>query len=57
MNINLDKHDVFLILDALESYRVDIEHGNKNNHAYMWTEQEVENLVEQFHDELDSEDD
>lgn len=57
MNINLDKHDVFLILDALESYQVDIEHGNKNGHTYMWTEQEVENLVEQFHDELDSEDD
>ena len=30
MNINLTKHDVGLILDALESYQLDIEHGNKN---------------------------
>lgn len=56
MNINLDKHDVFLILDALESYQLDIEHGSKNGHAYVWTENDVENLVEQFHDELDMED-
>lgn len=27
MNINLDKHDISLILDALESYQLDIEHG------------------------------
>jgi len=45
MNINLDKHDVGLILDALESYGLDIEHGSKNGNVYVWTENEVGNLV------------
>ena len=45
MNINLDKHEVGLILDALESYGLDIEHGNKNGNVYVWTENEVGNLV------------
>jgi hypothetical protein len=45
MNINLDKHDVGLILDALESYQQDIEHGRKNGNAYVWTKEEVGNLV------------
>jgi hypothetical protein len=45
MNINLTKHDVGLILDALESYQLDIEHGNKNGNIYVWTENEVGNLV------------
>lgn len=41
MNINLEKHDIGLILDALESYQVDIEHG----YEYVWTETDVENLA------------
>ena len=45
MNINLNKQNVVLILDALESYKQDIEHGNKNGNAYVWTEEEVGNLV------------
>ena len=45
MNINLEKHDIGLILDALESYQLDIEHGNKNGNVYVWTENEVGNLV------------
>jgi len=45
MNINLDKHNIVLILDALESYQQDIEHGRKNGNAYVWTEEEVRNLV------------
>jgi hypothetical protein len=45
MNINLEKHDVGLIVDALESYQLDIEHGNKNGNVYVWTENEVGNLV------------
>jgi hypothetical protein len=45
MNIYLNKHDVGLILDALESYGLDIEHGNKNGNEYVWTENEVGNLV------------
>lgn len=45
MNIYLEKHDVGLILDALESYKLDIEHGNKNGNEYVWTENEVEELA------------
>jgi hypothetical protein len=45
MNINLNKQNVVLILDALESYKQDIEHGNKNGHEYAWTEEEARNLV------------
>lgn len=46
MNINLDKHEIDLILDSLESYQLDIEHGNKNGHEYAWTEVEVEILAD-----------
>ena len=52
MNINLDKHDIGLILDALESYQLDIEHGNDNGHEYVWTEVEVEILAEYLNDTL-----
>jgi len=45
MNINLEKHDIGLILDALESYQLDIEHGNENGYEYVWTETDVENLA------------
>jgi|LakMenEpi03Aug12_release.lakeMendotaPanAssembly.Ray.scaffolds.fasta_scaffold859725_1 hypothetical protein len=52
MNINLEKHDIGLILDALESYQLDIEsyqldieHGFANGHNYPWTETDVENLA------------
>jgi hypothetical protein len=48
MNINLDKHNIVLILDALESYQLDIEHGEKNGCSYIWTTDEVENLVDYF---------
>ncbi len=53
MNINLDKHDISLILDALESYQLDIEHGNDNGHEYAWTEVEVEILAEYLNDTLE----
>lgn len=45
MNINLEKHDINLILDALESYQLDIEHGEKNGCSYIWTTDEAENLA------------
>jgi hypothetical protein len=57
MNINLDKHDVGLILDALESYQLDIEHGNANGHEYVWTETDVENLVNYLNDTLEKNND
>ncbi len=54
MNINLDKHEIGLILDALESYQLDIEHGNENGYEYVWTENEVQNLVEQLNNTLEN---
>ena len=53
MNINLKKHDIGLILDALESYKLDIEHGNANGHEYVWTEDEVGNLVKYLNNVLE----
>jgi|LakMenE18May11ns_1017448.scaffolds.fasta_scaffold9691788_2 hypothetical protein len=57
MNINLDKHNIVLILDALESYQQDIEHGKKNGNAYVWTEEEVGNLVNYLSDTLEKNND
>ena len=53
MNINLNKHSIGLILDALESYQLDIEHGNRNGIVYVWTEEEVGNLVNYLSDTLE----
>ncbi len=57
MNINLDKHDIGLILDALESYWLDIEHGESNGIVYVWTEDEVANLVNRLNDMLENNND
>ena len=57
MNINLDKHEVGLILDSLESYQLDIEHGNENGCVYVWTEDEVENLIDYLNDTLENNND
>ena len=57
MNINLDKHNVGLILDALESYMLDIEHGEDNGCSYIWTTDEVENLVDYLNDTLEKNND
>ena len=53
MNINLEKHDISLILESLESYQMDIEHGNANGHEYIWTTDEVGNLVNYLNDTLE----
>jgi hypothetical protein len=53
MNINLEKHDIGLILDALESYQLDIEHGFANGHNYPWTETDVENLTKYLNNMLE----
>ena len=45
MNYNLDKHDIGLILDALESYKLDIEEGVKNGILYPWIVEDVDKLV------------
>jgi hypothetical protein len=53
MNINLEKHDIGLILESLESYQMDIEHGNENGYEYVWTTDEVGDLVDYLNDILD----
>ena len=45
MNINLDKHDINLILDALESYQLHIENGPFLGYKYVWNVDDVENLA------------
>jgi len=57
MNIDLDKHDVGLILDALESYQLDIEHGKNNGCSYIWTTDEVGDLVDYLNDTLEENND
>jgi hypothetical protein len=57
MNINLDKHEIGLILDALESYQLDIEHGNENGYEYVWTENDVENLIKYLNGMLETNND
>jgi hypothetical protein len=57
MNINLDKHEIGLILDALESYQLDIEHGNENGYEYVWTETDVENLTKYLNGVLEENND
>jgi hypothetical protein len=57
MNINLNKHEIGLILDALESYQLDIEHGNENGYEYVWTEVEAENLAKYLNGMLEENND
>ena len=49
MNINLEKHDISLILDALEDYKIEIEHWANSNtiqsNFYPWSKNEVGNLI------------
>jgi hypothetical protein len=46
MTVDLIKPDLFLILEALESYRLDIDHGNHNGHEYDYSLQTVQNLID-----------
>jgi len=48
MQINLTKDNIFLLLDALYSYQLDIEHGNDNGSPYVWTETQVELLIKKL---------
>jgi hypothetical protein len=54
MICNIEKHDLSLIVDALDSYQLDIEHGNSNGHKYVWAENDVTNLRDQLNDILET---
>jgi len=45
MKVNLSKNDIFLLIDSLYSYQLDIEHGTDNGVEYYWTEGKVMKLV------------
>jgi hypothetical protein len=53
MNMLLEKHDLLLIVDALENYQLDILHGENNGHTYVWTTDEVGDLIKYLNDILD----
>lgn len=44
MNILLEKHELFLILEALDAYELDIEHGEANGYKFAYTEKDVTNI-------------
>jgi len=48
MNILLEKHEIFLILEALDSYQLEVEHGEANGYEFTWKEKEVESLKKLF---------
>lgn len=58
MICNIEKHDLSLILDALESYQISIKlrvndtHGLSDN-RYLWTENDVTYLIDQINDILE----
>lgn len=46
LNVSLDREDIFMIIEALESYQIDIEHASDNGHDnYPYDESQVENLI------------
>ena len=45
MKIDLKKDDIFLLIDSLYNYQLDIEHGTNNGFEYYWTEGKVMKLV------------
>jgi hypothetical protein len=53
MNYYIEQHDIELILDALENYRLDIEHGNDNGHENFWTIEEVDQLYDDLVNQSD----
>jgi len=55
MNYYLDKHTVELILDALESYRVEVEHGSNTGYRYPWNIDEINRAIDSLDegDEID----
>jgi hypothetical protein len=46
MNYYIEKHDMEIILEALETYKLDIEEYNENEHEHFRTIEEVDNLID-----------
>jgi len=46
LKLSLEREDIFMIIEALESYQIDIEHASDNGHYnYQYDENQVENLI------------
>jgi hypothetical protein len=45
MNYSIKKEDIDLVLEALDSYLMDIEHGTNNGYKYPYTKTEVKRLI------------
>lgn len=41
-----DKNDFSMIIDALESYQLDIEHGEQNGHSYPYSADDIQAVIE-----------
>ena len=48
MNYYIEKHDMEIILDALECLHEHIKHYEENSPNYPWTLDEVDNLFQSF---------
>lgn len=48
MKIDLKKDDIFLLIESLYSYQLDIEHGTDNGYKYSWSEDQVTKLVDKL---------
>ena len=59
MNVNLEKKDINLILDAMESYQLHINHWTNSRtikfNVYPWSETEVEKLTKYLRDMVNDE--
>jgi hypothetical protein len=49
MNYYIEKHDMEMILDALECLSEHIKHYENNSPNYPWTLDEIDALLVQFH--------
>ena len=54
MNYYIEKHDMEIILHALETYnKLDIEEYNENEHEHFWTIEEVDKLYDDLLNQSD----
>ena len=55
LNISLDREDIFIIMEALESLQADVKHSIDNgyNTNYPYNEQRVKTLITKFDEFLE----
>lgn len=55
MIVNLDKHDITMICEALEFMAQDIIHAEQNGQTVAYSQDDVENLIAFLDDDDDEE--